>query len=172
MSETPKTPLNDSELDAKLATLSARIEPENELWPQIAAQIHVPARPWWQAGSAVAASLLVGVLGITAALFTGLQNQHLRGEIAANFDVRQQNTAMMPASYTAANAATTPLIDQCLQPSQAQVIEQNLGIIQSAINEINSALEQAPNNPALNKRLLDLSKQQVNLINRANAISL
>ncbi len=170
MNKTPKVAINDNQLDAKLAQLSHRIEPENDLWPEIASQLPTKTGAWWQGNSAVAASLLGGLLGIGLAGVTQFENSQLRQTLAATTSaaaISSQSASMMPVAMSASSND-----ELCLQPSQSQVIQHNLAIIQSAINEINTALEQSPNNAALNKRLLDLSKQQVNLINRANAISL
>lgn len=170
MNETPKTPLTDSQLDTMLAKLNDRVEPENDLWPEIKRQLPQKSVAWWQSTPAIAASFLAAVLAIGSAGVSQYQNQQLQHQLA-NLSQPAANapgtSAMMPVAYQPDAGQ-----ENCAAMGPGQVIQQNLVIIQSAINEIHSALEQSPNNAALNQRLLDLSAQQVNLINRANAISL
>jgi len=176
MNKTDKTPLTDAELDARLGQLSPRIEPENDLWAGIAGQLPEQHSPWRRGQMSIAASLLVGLLGLGLAGYSQWQNQQLRHELASSTPSSQpHNSAMVPVTYSSENNRSENNYGEsnsCVQPDEFQVIQHNLAIIQSAMSEINSALEQAPNNPALNKRLLDLSKQQINLVNRANAIAL
>lgn len=177
MSKPTDKMLSDAELDEALASLAPRVEPETDLWPGIANRL--PPRQhnsWWQAmgwhgQAAVAASLLLAVIGLGTAGINQQQNQLLKGQLAS---LSNGHTGQGPSTDSGLLPVAAPINGtSCTSnSSESQVIQHNLAIIQSALNEINLALEKSPNNPALNKQLLDLSKQQINLINRANTITL
>lgn len=165
MSERTDNTLTDIELDSALAKLKPQVQPENDLWPGIAAQLPARKQAWWQGQTAIAASFVIALIGLGSASYSQFQNQQLRLELSSLNTVSPIYPAVTPVAYDAETTA-------CLQPSEIQVIQNNLAIIQSAMDEINLALEKSPNSASLSKRLLDLSKQQINLINRANTIAL
>lgn len=162
--------LSDQELDIALGKLRPQLQPDNDLWPGIAAQLPRQRLPWWQQPSAIAASFIGAVLCLGLAVVSQLENQQLRHSLATATmpTLQQAPVSTLPVAFNHQQQATL----SCLEPNQAQIIEQNLAIIQSAMNDIHMALEKSPNNTKLNQRLLDLSKQQINLVNRANTLTL
>jgi hypothetical protein len=161
-----KTPLDDQQLDALLEQLPKSIEPEDDLWPGIAAKL-APKAPARNAPFrySIAASFIVGILGIGLAVTSQWQNQQLKAQIT---ELEDQPTAA--SAFRTVNVAQ----EQACPPAESGqlVIQENLVIIESALKQIENALKNAPGDPVLNKRYLDLSKQQMNLIHRANTIAL
>ncbi|GAB2189532.1 hypothetical protein [Sessilibacter sp. MAH2] len=162
--------ISDDLLDAKLAQLkSRRLEPSTDLWPEIHAKLPIKQQvAWWAKPQlAVAASFLVCAISLIYSLQVSQINESLSTELAEikSAPATVNNSFISPVSYTE--------IESCSENTQEQVvIRENLAIIEMALAQIRNALKEAPDDPSLNKKLLDLSKQQINLVNRANTIAL
>ncbi|WP_317933465.1 hypothetical protein [Halioxenophilus sp. WMMB6] len=167
MKESNKQTIGDQQLDQLLAKLPSQLAPQNDLWPEIQARIPSHSGPGWWRNTSLAASLLVGVLGLASALFSQLQNQELRQQLAgAEYQPAHTDTAL------ATQTVSYQMAQSCAQAQQQIVIRENLAIIEAALAQIQNALKTAPNDPVLNRQFLDLSKQQINLLNRANTTAL
>ncbi len=162
-----KQNLTDTQLDQMLNQLQNQPpELEADLWPSIEDKLPRP-QTWWQqaSGFSMAASLFICIMSLGYSVYLHQDNNHLRTQLTASViqDSIQPSISAIPVSLNT---------QSCSESHDETVIRENLIIIEMALTQIKTALKESPNDPTLNKRLLDLSKQQINLVNRANTIAL
>lgn len=175
----------DDELMTRAASLSGEVKPERDLWPEIEQRINEPALPgrsvwssvWAQAAVVV---LLVGgssgitylavhdgsapattVVGTPTLIFEpvsgsfgsqynlGPDYQDARRNLAARFDDELENLA----------------------PETRADVVANLDVIRTAINEINIALAEEPDNVLLQELLLNSYRDELSLLNTVDGIT-
>ena len=175
----------EDELMARAANLSREVKPERDLWPEIEQRINAPALPhrsvwnsvWAQAAAVV---LLVGgssgitylavqdgrdpattIVGTTTLIFEpisgsfgsqynlGPDYQDARRNLAASYDDKLEN----------------------LEPETRADVVENLDAIRNAINEINKALAEEPDNVLLQELLLDTYRDELSLLNTVDGIT-
>ena len=159
--------IDDKKLQQMLDDLPVGIEPETDLWPGVQRQLQSqPGRrsPWM--GTALAASVLVSVLSVAFSSQLYSDRQALETQIAA-INAKPSQSLLQPVSLGGADYS-----GQCSESGDQRVLRENIAIIQAALNQIQTGLQQQPGNPQLNGKLLDLSKQQAELVNRISTVSL
>lgn len=161
---------NFDHLDRQLALLDTEIAPERDLWPQIESAITTDSGGFWQwrvAASAVAATLLIGLLifepGDTDQSIAGTSATQVPGVDAdmfryAGFDAEFVNVHQQSLDVLAKQ------LDQ-LPPGTRDVVIGNLKIIRGSIAEINSAIEREPNNVQLRQLLQLAYRQEIAIVN-------
>ncbi len=165
--------LTDNQLDNRLSQLHKNPpELEVDLWPGIERKLPKQTH-WWQhaSGFSVAASLFVCALSLGYSVFLHQDNNELRTQLATTVT----SDILTPQNNTQTTISAIPVSlgnQSCSESPEEAVIRENLLIIEMALVQIKTALKESPNDPTLNKRLLDLSKQQINLVSRANTIAL
>jgi hypothetical protein len=162
-----KQELTDTQLDQMLSQLKdTPPELDADLWPGIKNKLP-QTQTWWPqaAGLSIAASLFVCILSLGYSVYLHQDNNNLRTQLTASIihDATPAGISAIPVSLNS---------QSCSESQDEVIIRENLIIIEMALTQIRTALKESPNNPTLNKRLLDLSKQQINLVNRANTIAL
>ena len=151
--------IDDKKLQQLLDELPLAIEPEADLWPGIRRKLQPARRTPWM-GVALAASMLVSVLSIAFSAQLHSDREALRVEVAV-------------LSATPASSLLRPVaLTGCTESGDQRVLRENIVIIQAALNQIQKGLLQQPGDPQLNDKLLDLSKQQADLVNRLSTVSL
>jgi hypothetical protein len=173
------------ELGRRTAELPAFLEPPRDLWPWVAAEIERRkvvtvrfGRPLRIAAMAVAAAAV-----LVAAVLIGYMAGRQGGEPTV---VRVQPTADIQRAslghdtlngarneFDEARAELLAALDQRrgnLSPQTLRVVESNLRLIDQAIEEITSALEQDPGNSQLAHRLTAAYRQQIELLRRATRL--
>ena len=167
---------------AAAAALPKILQPERDLWPGIADRLEDPAperapvtfqvlrhQGWFQALAAV----LLLVLGI--AVGRQMPTAPTSSDEPSTEDIRLVSDEA-PASFSYVEAEllrtkeTLWLVamrrGEDLSPVTRRVVERNLRILDRAIEEIHTALENDPGNPHLEERLLDHHRRGVELLER------
>lgn len=163
-------------------------QPEQDLWPGVAAKLEVRAVPRRAQVSftlpqlAMAASLLIAVAsGITwlaahqpAAPADTQPTVVAQGEATGEVEGDVVNANFADAQF---NAAVTDL-EQILRderdrldPRTVLVIERNLRTIDAAIQEARMALDHDPANPYLNSHLADARRRKLDLLRHATTLA-
>ncbi|MGH7718784.1 MAG: hypothetical protein ACREON_08075 [Gemmatimonadaceae bacterium] len=189
-----KKHLTDEELAALVESAPRRVEPPEDLWPGIRAQIEsrragsrdssgVPERQrrgrWMTAGWLAAAAVL---LVIASSAVTALLLRSGPGEPAAR--VATEAAGVRPETGVAPRFASTREYERMereltalleaqrdlLRPETVEKIERNLALIDQAIAEIRTALADDPNNRALHDLLASSYEQKAALLRQASQI--
>ena len=164
MSEPLMSEARPAWLEHHLRALPREIEPESDLWPDVANRIRKPRTPRWLAASAAASVLLSA-----AAAFFAWQAVH-PSPPTEQLDARDMlmlSYRDASASYAAQWAVARPKMD----PTLAAEIDRNLAIIRSAVESLDSALARSPNDPALRGLLQSTLADEIALYRRASVLA-
>jgi len=158
------------ELRADTASLPREILPPRDLWPNIATRIEAaPIRPvprfwqqtWrWTLPVAAAAAVVLAVLyGIGQFRDAGVMPRP--GSQAAF----EQDAA--EAAYEAARTELLQALDareEALAPDTLKTVEENLQVIDDAVREIRTALDDDPANPRLLRMLMATRRKELGFL--------
>ena len=169
--------MTEADLVRQLGELPRRIEPRNDPWPQIFDRItsEVPpaSRPgssWLRLAAAVALAFALGIfLGKSLQLSSPLAQAV--DPVAQEDDGSAQSPEFGGAlagaerEYQAAFSEFA-MIGQAaeLKPATLDSIERDWQVMLDAEAALTAALEQYPNNPWLNKRMLELRERQLAML--------
>lgn len=173
------------ELQARLRALPRSIEPERDLWPEIAGVIGArrvihrsfeqPAATAPRAWLKIAAAAAVLVASVTIAYMMGLERA--RPEVA--------ESSPMEAGYTlAAYGDVSSDLEEAknllragleqrraeLSPETWSVVMDNLSVIDKAIVRIETAMKENPGDGRLNRQLATAYRRQIDLLQRATRL--
>ncbi|MFH1468315.1 MAG: zf-HC2 domain-containing protein [Pseudomonadota bacterium] len=151
---------------AEAAALPAGIEPPRDLWAGIAAQIQPTAarRPWYARPHvlALAAVLLIGATAaVTHLLEPAPAPRVAEAPVPWEVELEQANAAL-------ALALDARRAD--LDPTTVAILDENLHIIDQAIQDCRIALETDPANPRLEASLRATWEQRIRVLERANRL--
>jgi hypothetical protein len=170
--------LTETELSRRLGELPKGIEPRNDPWPRILRRITAEdvKRPragtsWLKVAAAVVLAFAVGV-------FFGQSRQELApGSVTVAQTAQQHGQANTVPNLGGAlagaervyQAAFSEYVDlgnanQMLEPATLDAIERDWQEMLDAESALSLALEQYPNNPWLNKRMLELRARQLEML--------
>jgi len=166
--------LTEAELVRQLGKLPRRVQPRNDPWPQIASRISAqPAArsrlttPWFSLAAGIALAFAVGV-------FAGKNWQASPTQSFSNGDLVNRNSASnlegalagAEREYQAAFSefANIGQSAPALQPATLDAIEHDWQEMLDAEAALSVALEQYPNNPWLNQRMLELRDRQLRML--------
>ena len=151
-------------LSHHLRALPREIEPERDLWPEVAARIRKPRVPQWLAAS-VAASV---VLSAAAAYFAwqGSDRRQMADAVGAR-EMLMISYRDASARYAAQWAAQRGRMD----PALAAEIDRNLAIVRSAVESLDKALARSPDDPALRNLLQSTLAEEIALYRRATVLA-
>jgi hypothetical protein len=182
MTHTPDRPEAGIALDDALQALPREIEPQRDLWPEVAAQIEPTragrGRRWlWPAAAAVL--LVAGSSLLTATWLRGGSEP-----VASNGLSGPGGVVTMPAAfgsahtlspeYEAARRQLTVMLQQRVSrmpPVARRKFEANLAELQRAAHEINEALDEAPGDPLLEELLLSTYQRELAVLAAANQLT-
>jgi len=179
--------MKDEHTDTLLAAarnLPERIEPPQDLWPDIEERMQMPVT---RAGGlsrifplATAATLVLGLV-MTAGYFAArmfprqsLAPESLVTAPSAPADARFGiHYAMGPGFVQTRRDLISDLDTELsnLSPDSRRVVVQNLANIDRAIQEINQALEQEPNNVLLQKLLFATYSEELQLLGEMDGLT-
>ena len=167
---------------ADAAKLATEIAPERDLWPDIEAEITRPAPragvPWYAQAAAVFA--LVGVSSfITYTLTKAPAPAGPTVPVIASttFDAEFASFGqelMLPASFEAERSGLASELDIALDRLSPEVradVEENLAVIQNAVDEISAALESEPNNVLLQEMLADAYRKELAVMRHVGGLA-
>ncbi len=163
----------EDKLMSAAAQLSTEIAPERDLWPDVEAAIAAPQRrSGWTPYLAQAAAivLLIGASsGVTYMMTKGggsvspvVPTMTLDSEFVSFGSDYELSQGFQDARSDL--AARLDLELDRLSPDARTEVEQNLAVIRSAIIEINSALEQEPDNALLQNLLIKTYREELGMM--------
>lgn len=159
------------DLRAQLAALPKRVPPARDLWPEIAARIAtthgVVRRRMWPRVAGIAAV----AAGIVVASLVTLQQDSAPMPVASSGG--EVVVAVDPGLRLAAQSMldSAELDGRTLPSGAADTVRENLEIIDRAVREIAAALELDPDNPQLQRQLLDAYRGQAGLLDTIARVS-
>lgn len=177
MNERKNGDITEAELVRQLGELPRRVEPQNDPWPQIASRIaadagrSTTASPWLRLAAAVVLAFAVGI-------FLGQSWQFAPSDAPYNGELAQEAGSFgMPPNlggalagaereYQAAFSEFTTIGESAtvLKPATLDSIERDWQEMLDAESALSAALKQYPNNPWLNKRMLELRERQLAML--------
>ena len=170
--------MNDDKLMKAAGQLSTEISPERDLWPGIARAIEAPAPNRWSPMFAQAAAVVLLVGASSGVTYMTMKDRVSPTVIASPDMVFEQASFgnryyLGPGFQDARNTLVADLEVELerLSPRTRDDIATNLGLIHSAINEINAALEKEPENILLQERLLNTYREELALLRRVSSLA-
>jgi hypothetical protein len=173
------------ELGRRTAELPASIAPGRDLWPEIADRIQESKVVRGRFGAALRPSLLAAaaaaaVVGAVLVAYTvGRHQAHptvvevVSTPAAAPASLVSVVTAAAGSDFRLARSQLLEALEQrrdSLSPETIAVVDQNLGLIDSAIANITEALANDPGNQMLSDRLTTAYRQQIELLQKATRL--
>ena len=166
----------DDKLDQAARQLATEITPERDLWPGIEQAIRTPRRrtPWYAQAAAVV--LLVGAsssITYLAVKDSSGPNVSVSPELVFERAAFGGDYHLGPGFQAARNSLRAQLDTELerLSPQAQQDIQANLDVIHTAIVEINTALEQEPDNVLLQQKLLRAYREELTLLRRVGGLT-
>ena len=166
----------DDKLDQAARQLATEVSPERDLWPGIEQAIRTPRRrtPWYAQAAAVV--LLVGASsGVTYLAVSDSRSPtvSVAPELVFERAAFGGEYHLGPGFQAARNSLRAQLDAELgsLSPEAQQDIQANLDVIQVAIVEINTALEQEPDNVLLQQKLLRAYREELALLRRVGGLT-
>lgn len=183
----------EAELDRRIADLPKAVEPARDLWPGIEARLDeadarsAPAYVWW---GAVAAALCVAALlpvllqqapeepVPTATVPAVVPESTMPGLDTAGQQLRLRNAAVTSVEpgpeYRAARAELLGLLEERLAglaPEDREIVVRNIETIRSALEEIDGALQDNPDDPLLQELMLQTYQRELDVMARVNGLA-
>lgn len=178
MTERGKREITEAELVRELGQLPRRIEPGNDPWPEIEARIRqheikgsARSVPWMKLAAAVVLAFSVGIF-LGQSWQSGPLSSQIGGQMARETDNPYQAPNLggtligTELEYQAAFSEFTTIGESAtsLKPATLEAIERDWQEMLDAEAALTTALEQYPNNPWLNKRMLELRDRQLGML--------
>jgi hypothetical protein len=177
---------NDTGLMAKAAKLSTAVTPERDLWPGIEQAITAPSRRersmwntvWAQAAAVVL--LVGGSSGLTYLAMTGDDDATVPGVSGTQALTFEPVSGSFGSQYNlgpdyldARRVVSGNLDEQLgkLSPEAREAVQRNMATIQKAIEDINLALAEDPDNVLLQQLLIDTYHDELALMRQVDGIS-
>ena len=179
----------EGKLDDMAGRLSRDVMPERDLWPAIEASIagetgsgrHAPLHiPLWQRYLAQAAAVVLLVGGSSGLTYLAVKgDRNVVSPVAADMPLHAV-TASFGGQYTLGPDFQDARRDlegrleeelKRLSPAARAEVETNMATIRAAIDEINVALVNEPNNALLQELLLSSYQEELDLMRKVNGIT-
>lgn len=169
------------ELDDKLGRaarqLATQVSPERDLWPEIATAINTPRRSRWTPMLAQAAAVVLLVGASSFVTYIAMKDDgptvNIQPELVFEQTSFGGSHTMGPGFQDARNSLRAELdaeLDR-LSPEARADIEASLGLIHSAIEDINTVLEEEPGNILLQQKLLQAYREELTLLRRVGGLT-
>ena len=171
---------NDDKLLADAAKLRTEISPERDLWPDIEASITTPEKKAWSPMFAQAAAVVILVAGSSGLTYMAVKDDGAAENITvAPQELFHQQTAFgdsysLGPSFTDARGGLASKLEtqlQKLSPEERNEVEENLGMIRGAIDEINAELAKDPDNARLQALLLKAYREELTIMRRVGSLT-
>jgi len=170
--------MNDDELMRAAAQLRKAIPPERDLWRGISEAIAQPAPRRWSPMLAQAAAVVL-LIGASSGVTYMTMKENAPTAVVATQDMIFERASfgnrynLGPGFQDARNLLIADLEVELerLSPAAKATIEDNLTMLHTAINEMNSALEADPENTVLQDRLLRAYREELALLRRMGELT-
>jgi hypothetical protein len=160
-----------SDLFDRTAALPRSIEPPRDLWPAVDAALDPPAKAVRLRPRARSRSLLLVAAGVALVVVTAGVTSLLQRDWDTAM-ARKLKGLQPPAGTEVGPEATTEdllraLEAQDLPPETMAIVQRNLAVIDVAIAELETALEQDPDNDELARMLVSVHRKKAELVEGA-----
>ncbi|HNP37894.1 MAG TPA: hypothetical protein PKK10_18785 [Woeseiaceae bacterium] len=170
---------HDDKLLEDAARLATDIAPQRDLWPTIAAGIQAPRTARQPRYFAQAAAVLLLVAATSMLTYTLTKKAPGIVEVPVATQLEVEPAAYSPryelsSDYTLARDDLQLEMEKelaRLSPEARVGVERNLKIIQDAIVEINTALEQEPGNILLQELLQKTYREELNVMRKVGGLT-
>lgn len=170
--------MTEAELLRRLGELPRRVEPRNDPWPEVMDRIsarHEKRGGAWANWSKLAAAV---ALAFALGIFLGNDWERLIPAGSPGVEVAKESAGHTPTpnlggvltgaerEYQAAfgEFITIGRTAKQLEPATLDAIQRDWDDMLDAESALSDALEQYPNNPWLNKRMLELRERQLSML--------
>ena len=184
MNETDNKNIDD-ELMAVAAELATEVKPERDLWPGIEQAISQPVKPArtvWNSVWAQAAAVLLLVGGSSGVTYLAMTDRAETTPVVANvpalvFEPVAGSFGSMyhlGPGYQDARRSLAAKVDaelSRLTPEERADVQKNIAVIRTAIEDINKALAEEPDNVLLRKLLLSTYREELDLMIKVDGIT-
>ncbi len=184
MNETDNKNIDD-DLMAVAAELATEVRPKRDLWPGIEQAISQPAKPArtvWNSVWAQAAAVLLLVGGSSGVTYLAMTDGAETAPVVANlpalvFEPVAGSFGSMyhlGPDYQDARRFLAAKVDaelSRLTPEERADVQKNIAVIRTAIEDINKALAEEPDNALLRKLLLSTYREELDLMIRVDGIT-
>jgi len=175
----------DEEIMARAAKLDVSVMPERDLWPDIAETINAPARPQrrmqdWVWAQAAAVVLLIGASsGLTYVAMNESDAPVMVVEYVPTLVFEPVSGSFgsqynLGPDYQDAHRGLAANLDDALQnlpPEARDEVIANIETIRQAIEDINKALAEEPDNVLLQELLLGTYRDELSLMMKVDGIT-
>jgi hypothetical protein len=171
----------DDKLMAEAARLQTEIAPERDLWPDIEAAIAEPQRQSkrWTPYFAQAAAVVLLVGASSTITYKMTKDDNDVSPVIATMDLDSEFTSFgnnfeLGQGFQDARSNLATQLDielDRLAPEARTGVEENLAVIRDAITEINSALEQEPDNVLLQELLLRTYREELTVMRKVGGLT-
>ena len=175
----------DDELMAAAADLNTDVTPGRDLWPGIEQAISQPAKPArtaWNSVWAQAAAVLLLVGGSSGVTYLAVTDHAtvvspVAGGPTLVFDSVSGSFGSLynlGPEYQDARRSLAAKLDEELSrltPEERDNVQKNIEVIRTAIDDINLALAEEPDNALLQKLLISTYREELDLMIRVDGIT-
>lgn len=171
----------DDKLTAAAQQLATGIQPQRDLWPDIERAITepVPRRSRWTPMFAQAAAIVL-LVGASS----GLTYLAMKDDTPAEIEQLTPEYTFARASFGTNHTLGRDYLDtradvvarfeqqlERLSPAERQDVEQSLEVIREAIDDINAALQQDPDNTLLQDLLMKTYHEELNVMRKVGGVT-
>jgi len=172
---------HEDKLSAAARQLATEIRPRRDLWPEIEAAITQPApqHARWMPRFAQAAAVLVIIGASSGVTWLAMRNdapapvQQFTPEYAFERAAFGSNYSLGADYLDAREEMLTRLEPELarLAPAERDDVERSLAVIRKAIDDINAALEQDPDNVLLQDLLMKTYREELHVMQKVGDVS-
>ncbi len=171
----------DDKLTAAARQLATEIQPQRDLWPDIELAITevAPRRSRWTPVFAQAAAVVL-LIGASSGLTYLAVKDDRPVVIPQPTPEYTFERAAFGSNYTLGSDYLDIRADvvarfererERLSPAERQDVEQSLEVIRGAINDINAALQQDPDNALLQELLMKTYREELNVMRKVGGVT-
>ena len=177
----------EDELMTAAANLNQDVPPDRDLWPEIEQAISTPAKPertLWNSVWAQAAAVLLlvgGSSGVTYMAMSGSSSTTVPAQAQAPMELTFQPVTgsfgslyNLGPDYQDARRTLSARVDdelERLSPEEREQVQRNMAVIRTAIDDINKALAEEPDNALLQRLLIRTYQEELDLMLKVEGIT-
>jgi hypothetical protein len=171
----------DDKLTAAARKLATHVQPQRDLWPDIELAIteKAPRRSRWTPMFAQAAAVVLLIGASSGLTYLAVKDDRpvVISQPAPEYAFERAafgSTYTLGSDYLDTRAEMVAQFEReldHLSPGERQDVEQSLEVIRGAINDINTALEQDPDNTLLQDLLMKTYHEELNVMRKVGGVT-